>query len=462
MHCQMFKAKLAESRKVAITVDDSLGDEVQVIVLASKCINKQKRPVPGQSYLAASGKVLDEADLHALIESSADMWLTAGRFTEQFEGEFARFLGTKYCSLTNSGSSANLLALSALTSYKLGRRQLRKGDEVITVAAGFPTTITPIVQHGLVPVFVDVEIGTYNADVSQLEKAISDKTRAVFLAHTLGNPFDVAGICQICTDHDFWLIEDNCDSLGSRFDSRLTGTFGHLATHSFYPAHHITMGEGGAVVTDDQQLLRIVNSFRDWGRDCWCAPGKDNSCQHRFDLQLGALPHGYDHKYTYSHLGYNLKATDMQAAVGLSQLRKLGAFIGKRRDNWLALREQLQRFENYLILPEPTKRSEPSWFGFAISVKPDCGLTRVQLTRFLESRKIGTRPLFAGNILRQPVFTEQQIPYRVVGQLTNTDFVAENTFWVGVWPGLNESCIDYIIAAFGDFFKSCPHQKSVF
>ena len=458
----MFKAKLAESREVAITVDDSLGDEVEVIVLASKCINKQNRLVPGQSYLAASGKVLDEADLHALIESSADMWLTAGRFAEQFEGEFARFLGTRYCSLTNSGSSANLLALSALTSYKLGRRRLRKGDEVITVAAAFPTTITPIVQHGLVPVFVDVEIGTYNADISQLEKAISDKTRAVFLAHTLGNPFDVASVCRICADHDFWLIEDNCDALGSQFDSRLTGTFGHLATHSFYPAHHITMGEGGAVVTDDQQLFRIVNSFRDWGRDCWCAPGKDNSCQHRFDLQLGTLPHGYDHKYTYSHLGYNLKVTDMQAAVGLSQLRKLRAFISKRRENWLSLREQLRRFESYLILPEPTKHAEPSWFGFAISVKPDCGLTRVQLTRFLESRKIGTRPLFAGNILRQPVFTEQQIPYKVVGQLTNTDFIAENTFWVGVWPGLNESCIDYIIAAFGDFFKSCPHQKSAF
>ena len=453
MHCQMLKAKLAESREVALTVDAALGDEVEVIVLPSRCVNGQKTLVPGHSYLAASGKVLDEADLRALVESSVDMWLTAGRFAEQFESEFAKLLGARYCSLTNSGSSANLLALSALTSHKLGERRLRKGDEVITVAAGFPTTITPIVQHGLVPVFVDVEIGTYNAYVDQIAGAISDKTRAVFLAHTLGNPFDVAAVCEICDDHNLWLIEDNCDALGSQFDSRLTGTFGHVATHSFYPAHHITMGEGGAVVTNDQRLHRLVNSFRDWGRDCWCAPGKDNSCQHRFDLQLGSLPSGYDHKYTYSHLGYNLKATDMQAAVGLSQLKKLHTFTGKRKENWSRLREGLAQCEQHLILPDPTKRSDPSWFGFALSVRPDCGTTRAKLTRFLEANKIGTRPLFAGNIVRQPAFTEREIAYKIAAPLTNTDFVMNNTFWIGIWPGLDTACMDYIITTFKEALK---------
>lgn len=453
MHFQMLKARLADSREVVVTVDDGLGDDVEVIVLPSRCTDKQKRLVPGQDYLAASGKVLDDADLHALIESAADMWLTAGRFTEQFENAFAKFLGVTHCSLTNSGSSANLLAIAALTSHKLGDRRLKKGDEIITAAAGFPTTVAPIVQHGLIPVFVDVEVGTYNADVRQLENAISDRTRAIFLAHTLGNPFDVAAVSQICAGRDLWLIEDNCDALGSRFDSRLTGTFGHVATHSFYPAHHITMGEGGAVVTNDEQLYRIVNSFRDWGRDCWCPPGADDSCRRRFDWQLGALPRGYDHKYTYSHLGYNLKVTDMQAAVGLSQLSKLGEFIRKRKENWSALHEGLQECEKYLILPERAEPRDPSWFGFAISVRPDCGLTRAELTRFLESKKIGTRPLFAGNVVRQPAFTEQEISYRVAAPLTNTDFVMNNTFWIGVWPGLDAACIDYIETTLKEVLK---------
>ena len=453
MHCQTFQAKLAESREISVTVDPGLGDEVDLIVVPSQNANGRSTLRPGHSYLAASGKVVDHADRQALIEASADMWLTAGRCAEQFESDFARLLGARYCSLTNSGSSANLLACAALTSHTLGERRLRAGDEVITVAAGFPTTVAPLVQHGLVPVFVDVEIGTYNVDVARLGAAVSDKTRALCLAHTLGNPFDVAAVCRICADHDLWLIEDNCDALGSRFESRLTGTFGHVATHSFYPAHHITMGEGGAVVTNDPQLHRLVNAYRDWGRDCWCAPGRDNSCRHRFDLQLGSLPSGYDHKYTYSHLGYNLKVTDMQAAVGLSQLRKLDAFISRRKANWSRLREGLQACEKHLILPDRTVGSDPSWFGFAVSVRPDGGLTRARLTGLLEARKIGTRPLFAGNIIRQPAFTEQKITYRVAGPLTNTDFVMNNTFWIGVWPGLDAACMDYIITTLKEVLK---------
>ena len=381
------------------------------------------------------------------------MWLTAGRFAEQFEDEFPRFLGAKYCSLTNSGSSASLIAISALTSPKLGERRLKPADEVITTACAFPTTVAPIIQNNLIPVFIDVDIGTYNIQSAKIEAALSENTKAIFLAHTLGNPFDVEAITTIAQKYNLWVIEDNCDALGSKFKSHFTGSFGDLAIHSFYPAHHITMGEGGAVVTSDKQLNRIVNSFRDWGRDCWCLPGKDNTCGKRFKWQLGSLPEGYDHKYIYSHLGYNLKVTDMQAAIGVSQLKKLPIFVKKRKENWERLNAGLKEFERFLILPRATENTEPSWFGFIISVKPNGRFSRKDLITHLESNRIGTRMLFAGNIIKQPAFTQQCIRYRVHDQLKNTDFVMENTFWIGVWPGLNMTCIDYIIEKFGEFFN---------
>jgi len=447
-----FKRRVTKSRNINVNIPEHFGDRVEIILLPSLDNYFQKKIIPGESYVPASGKLLDEKDLHNLIESSLDMWLTAGRFAEKFEEEFSKFLGVKYCSLTNSGSSGNLLAISALTSYKLGERRLKKGDEVIAVAGCFPTTITPIIQNGLVPVFFDIDIGTYNIDVSKIEHAISEKTKAIFIAHTLGNPFNLDRVCEICERYNLWLIEDNCDALGSKFNSRFTGTFGHLATHSFYPAHHITMGEGGAIVTSDKQLYHIVNSFRDWGRDCWCPPGKDNTCGKRFKWKLGNLPYGYDHKYIYSHLGYNLKVTDMQAAVGLSQLKKLPFFIKKRRENWQRLYAGLKEFEDFLILPQTTENSEPSWFGFVISVRPNCGFSKNDLVNYLESNKIGTRMLFAGNIIKQPAFTEQNIEYRVYRKLKNTDFVMENTFWIGVWPGLDTDCINYMIEKFSEFF----------
>lgn len=450
MHFFKLKKKLTEKRNITIEIPEYLGEEVNIILFSS---NFNKKIIPGKSYIPASGKVLDEEDLYNMIEACLDLWLTAGKFADKFEREFSKFLGVKYCSLTNSGSSANLLAISALTSHKLKERRLRKGDEAITVAAGFPTTIAPIIQNGLVPVFVDIEIGTYNINVEQIEEAISNRTRAIFIAHTLGNPFDLEKVYKICEKYNLWLIEDNCDALGSKYNNRFTGTFGHIATHSFYPAHHITMGEGGAVVTNDLRLYRIINSFRDWGRDCWCVPGKDNTCGKRFEWKLGSLPYGYDHKYIYSHLGYNLKITDIQAAVGLSQLKKLPLFIKKRKENWQRLYNGLKEFEEFLILPRATENSDPSWFGFIISVRPGCGISRNELVNYLESNKIGTRMLFAGNIIRQPAFTEQEVKYRVVGDLKNTDFVMENTFWIGVWPGLDEKCIDYMIEKFREFFK---------
>lgn len=453
MQVLKFKRRVTKSRNINIRIPKYFGDQVEIILLPSLDDCFQKKIILGESYIPASGKLLDEEDLHNLMESSLDMWLTAGRFAEKFEEEFSNFLGVKYCSLTNSGSSANLLAISALTSYKLGERRLKKGDEVITVAACFPTTITPVIQNGLVPVFVDIDIGTYNIDVSKIDQAISEKTKAIFIAHTLGNPFDLDRVGEICKRYNLWLIEDNCDALGSKFNSHFTGTFGHLATHSFYPAHHITMGEGGAVVTNDKQLYRIVNSFRDWGRDCWCPPGKDNTCGKRFKWQLGNLSYGYDHKYIYSHLGYNLKVTDMQAAVGLSQLKKLPFFIEKRRENWQRLYAGLKEFEDFLILPQTTENSEPSWFGFVVSVRANCGFSKNDLVNYLESNKIGTRVLFAGNIIKQPAFTEQNIEYRVYRKLKNTDFVMENIFWIGVWPGLDTACIDYMIEKFGEFFN---------
>lgn len=398
---------------------------------------------PGESQVPVSGRVIDESDLVALVDASLDGWLTTGRFASRFAADFARFLGRRWALLCNSGSSANLLAISALTSPLLGERRLREGDEVITVAAAFPTTVNPIVQHRLIPVFVDIELGTYNVDARQLEDAVGPRTRAIILAHTLGNPFDLDAVRAVAARHDLWLVEDNCDALGSRYRGELTGTFGDLATHSFYPAHHITTGEGGAVVTDRPILKRIVESFRDWGRDCWCEPGCSDTCGKRFDWQLGTLPCGYDHKYTYAHLGYNLKLTDMQAAVGVSQLSKLPGFIEQRRRNWTLLHQGLQQFEDVLLLPQATPASDPSWFGFPISVRPEAPFSRDELTRFLESRRIGTRLLFGGNLLRQPAY--QDIPRRVVGGLERTDYVMERTFWIGVYPGLSTAALEYVV-----------------
>ncbi len=405
--------------------------------------------------ISASGKIVDENDLSNLIDASLDMWLTAGRFVDEFEREFPKVLGRKYCALVNSGSSANLIAISALTSYKLGERRLKPGDEVITVAAGFPTTITPIIQNNLIPVFVDVDLGTYNVNVKQLENAISEKTKAIFLAHTLGNPFDVDKVLEVKRKYNLWLIEDNCDALGSKYKGKFTGTFGDVSTVSFYPAHHMTMGEGGAILTDDPELYKIILSFRDWGRDCWCPPGKDNTCGKRFSWKLGDLPYGYDHKYIYSHLGYNLKATDFQAAIGLSQLRKLSQFVEKRKENFRLLYEGFKKecLDKYFILPEWLPEADVSWFGFPLTIRDGVEFKRRNLLEFLERNEIGTRLLFAGNIIRQPAFTNSDVVYRVVGNLKNTDKIMMNTFWIGVWPGLDTACLDYIIEKFKEFFN---------
>lgn len=406
-----------------------------------KSANPNKPIVPGQDYIPVSGKVMDEADLVNLIEASLDMWLTAGRFSNQFEKEFAEFMGKKFCLIVNSGSSANLVAFSTLTSPMVGRRRLHPGDEVITVAAGFPTTVNPIIQNGCVPVFIDVELGTYQMDVSQLEAARSEKTKAVMVAHTLGNTFDLKAVREFCDKYDLWLIEDCCDAVGARFGDELVGSFGDIATVSFYPAHHITMGEGGAVLTNNPRLKKIAESFRDWGRDCWCPPGADNTCGKRFDWRLGDLPEGYDHKYIYSHIGYNLKVSDWQAAVGVSQLKKLPGFIQKRNENFDYLKEKLAGTEEHLILPRATEGATPSWFGFPITVREGAPVTRKQMVQHLESSKIGTRLLFAGNLLRQPMYKE--VEKRVVGDLKNTDIIMNNTFWVGIYPRLERVHLDY-------------------
>ena len=402
----------------------------------------EKTFTAGESPVPVSGRVFDESDLFAVVEAGLDFWLTAGRFADLFEFKFAKFLGVRDARLVNSGSSANLVAVSVLTSPTLGDRQLKPGDEVITVAAGFPTTVNPIIQNNLVPVFVDIELGTYNVDVSQLEEALGPRTKAMIFAHTLGNPFNVGAVAAFARKHNLWLIEDCCDALGSTFGGRHVGTFGDLATFSFYPAHHITMGEGGCVATNKPQLTKLIESFRDWGRDCWCAPGKDNTCGKRFDWQLGTLPYGYDHKYTYSHIGYNLKATDMQAAVGVSQLAKLPHFIERRKENFKYLKAVLKPLEELLILPHSEPDSDPSWFGFPIGVRPDLSFKRDDLTRALNDRKIGTRLLFGGNLLRQPAY--EGCEYRVVGDLPNTDFVMNNVFWIGVYPGLTTEMLDFV------------------
>jgi len=420
----------------------SLREEILRLVEQYCAETYPERPfVEGESRVPVSGRVFDGADMRSLVDSALDFWLTTGRFADRFEHEFARWMGIRDCVLVNSGSSANLLAVSALTSPKLGERRLVPGDEVITVAAGFPTTINPLFQNGLVPVFIDVTVPTYNADVSQLDAALSPRTRAIMLAHTLGNPFDLETVTAFARKHGLWFIEDCCDAVGSTYQGCKVGTFGDLTTTSFYPAHHITMGEGGSVLTNQPLLKTLVESFRDWGRDCWCAPGKDNTCGKRFDWQLGDLPHGYDHKYIYSHIGYNLKLTDMQAAVGVAQLQKLDGFIETRRRNARTLREGLREMEDLFVLPEATPGSDPSWFGFPIGVRKDAPLTRNQVVAHLESRKIATRLLFGGNLLRQPAYEGAR--YRMVSDLPNSDFVADRVFWIGVYPGITEPMVEY-------------------
>ena len=401
---------------------------------------------PGQTPVHYAGRVHDADDIVSLVDSSLDFWLTAGRFTEDFESGLAEFLDIENVLTVNSGSSANLVAFSTLTSPKLGERRIRPGDEVITVAAGFPTTLNPAVQFGAVPVFIDVELGTYTPTIEAIEAAIGPKTRAVMMAHTMGVPFELSELRALCDRHNLWLVEDNCDALGSRYDGQYTGTFGDLATISFYPAHHITMGEGGAVITNDDNLARIARSFRDWGRDCYCAAGENNTCGKRFSQQFGSLPFGYDHKYVYSHVGYNLKITDMQAAVGCAQLEKLPAFIETRKHNHQRLAEGLAKHSGQLILHETPERSDPSWFGYVITVRPEAEITRTKLVNTLEKARIETRNLFAGNLLRHPAY--ENLEHRLVGDLPNTDLITTNTFFIGVYPGLTDPMIDHIVETF--------------
>ncbi len=404
---------------------------------------------PGDRISYAS-RVFDEKEMCSLVDSCLDFWLTTGRFADQFEHEFAKWIGVKYANLVNSGSSANLIAFMTLTAPELGERQLLPGDEMITVACGFPTTVTPAIQYGVKPVFVDVTIPQYNIDVSMLEKALSSKTKAVMIAHTLGNPFDLSAVREFCDKHRLWLVEDNCDALGSTYtingETRFTGTWGDIGTSSFYPPHHMTMGEGGCVYTNDPLLNRLIKSFRDWGRDCVCPSGKDNFCGHRFDGQFGQLPQGYDHKYVYSHFGYNLKVTDMQAAIGCEQLKKFPGFVERRKHNWKRLREKLEAISSKVILPEPAPNSDPSWFGFLISVRPETGLSRNAVIRFIEEHNIQTRLLFSGNLVKHPCFDQMRDTdkYRIVGSLDNTDFIMNNTFWIGVYPGMTDEMIDYM------------------
>jgi len=405
--------------------------------------------VAGKSPVPVSGKVYGASDMELLVESALDFWLTTGRFNEEFERRLAGRLGVAHALTTNSGSSANLLALSTLTSHYFRSDALKPGDEVITVATGFPTTVNPSLQYGLTPVFVDVDIPTYNIKPEMIEAAVSDRTRAIMIAHTLGNPFDLGEVMRVAEKYNLWVVEDCCDALGATYDGKGVGTFGHLGTLSFYPAHHITMGEGGAVFTDKPRLKRVVESMRDWGRDCWCAPGMDNTCGKRFARKLGSLPMGYDHKYTYGHAGYNLKITDMQAAVGLAQLDRLDGFIAARSRNFATLTELLRPLEDVLILPQATPRSQPSWFGYPITIRPESGINREELVQYLNEKKIGTRLLFGGNLLRQPYMKDRN--YRVVGDLTNADLTTTHTFWIGLFPGLTESHLQYTVETLAGF-----------
>lgn len=412
---------------------------------------EEKKPFTPGDRITYAARVYDEKEMCALTDAMLDFWLTTGRFSDEFEKKFAAWIGVKYAHLVNSGSSANLIAFMSLTAPELGDRQIRKGDEVITVACGFPTTVTPILQYGAVPVFVDVTVPQYNIDISKLEEALSPKTKAVMIAHTLGNPFDLAAVKAFCDKHGLWLVEDNCDALGTKYtignETRFTGTWGDIGTSSFYPPHHMTMGEGGCVYTNNPLLHRMILSYRDWGRDCICPSGRDNFCGHRFDGQYGELPHGYDHKYVYSHLGYNLKVTDMQAAIGCEQLKKFPSFIERRRHNWVYLRKALEPLADRLILPEPAENSEPSWFGFLISVRPESGLDRNAMTHFIEQKNVQTRLLFSGNLIKHPCFNQLRgtDAYRVVGGLEQTDFIMNNTFWVGVYPGMTDEKLEHMV-----------------
>jgi len=421
----------------------------ELVAQYSELADAPKMFLAGESVIPPAGKVVGTKERQLMVEASLDAWLTTGRFNDAFEKRLGEYLGVPYVLTTTSGSSANLLALTALTSPTLGDRQLKPGDEVITVAAGFPTTVNPTIQNGLVPVFVDVDIPTYQIKPEMIEAAVTDKTKAIMVAHTLGNTFDLTEARRIADKYNLWLIEDCCDALGSTYDGKMVGTFGDIATVSFYPAHHITMGEGGAVFTKDKNLKKLLESFRDWGRDCYCPPGCDNTCGNRFDQQLGSLPQGYDHKYTYSHLGYNLKITDMQAACGLAQMDRVDDLVETRKTNFKYLKEGLANCEEFLILPEATEKSDPSWFGFPITIKPESGIDRVELLKFMDQYKIGTRLLFAGNLTRQPYF--ENVEYRVVGELTNTDIIMNHTFWIGVFPGLSTDHLDFVIEKFEEF-----------
>jgi len=430
---------------------ETLRDEIAELVSKyAKLQYAEKIFVPGETPVPVSGKVIGETELQYMVEASLDGWLTTGRFNEKFEKELGGFIGVKHLITVNSGSSANLVAFSTLTSPKLGNRAIKKGDEVIGVAAGFPTTVNPIIQFGAVPVFVDVDLRTHNIDADLIEAAITPKTKAVMLAHTLGNPFNVRKVKDICDRYGLWLVEDSCDALGAKYDGKMIGTWGDIATLSFYPAHHMTMGEGGAVFSNNSELMNIAESYRDWGRDCYCKPGCDDTCGKRFGQKLGSLPQGYDHKYTYSHLGYNLKITDMQAACGLAQLKRLPEFIKARNDNFAYLSKQLSSLSDYIELTVPTENSEPSWFGFPITLKEDCGVDRTDLTKYLDENKIGSRLLFAGNLTKQPYF--DGLEYRVVGSLHNTDITMNQTLWVGLYPGLKHEHLDYMVEKLEEFF----------